>query len=275
MPRPARAPETDFARSITNQVRRQADQRIHRNVREIDTGVVASISPLKIRPRSHATTNITLEAGDVAIVPGIPLFKGQNVILARTAGGDFIVLPVVPGNDWAPGETRRGTTGGVDSGPGATTAVGLSGPAGDRVIQVALSYVGVSESPLGSNTGHPKIDEWHARWSNGPVAWCGEFADAMYFEAGVDDEGLGSPSTQAIYDKAKADNKLRDRPVKGAFIVSPSNHVTLYISGPMNNALTVGGNQGAGAVTSNNRDVSGWGIAVPNSVWNEATAENV
>lgn len=76
--------------------------------------------------------------------------------------------------------------------------------AGERVVATALSQVGVTESPPGSNSG-PAVQKYQAPWHMGTGwPWCGAFAAWSYVQAGVDDSGLLSPSTAATCQRADA-----------------------------------------------------------------------
>lgn len=56
----------------------------------------------------------------------------------------------------------------------------------DRAVNKALSYVGVTENPPGSNRGK-HIDEWQRKFSPNYIgfSWCGAFVGAMLEYAGV------------------------------------------------------------------------------------------
>lgn len=102
---------------------------------------------------------------------------------------------------------------------------------GEKVVATALRYIGVAESPAGSNRG-PLIDKWQARWGLRGVAWCGIFCDAMYAEAGVDDHGLCHPSTAEMRRRAEAAGSILPtaaRAPAGSMWLNDPNHVALVI----------------------------------------------
>lgn len=144
----------------------------------------------------------------------------------------------------------------------------------DQVIARARAYLGVYES-RGRNRS-PTIDRWAGRWGysydspddDGPP-WCGIYVDAMYAEAGVDDDGIGSPSTYAIYARAKELGRLRPDPVPGCFVVwrpGMTGHVEIAIRrvGP-GVWRTIGGNTGD-AVREHDRSIAGAYFAVPRAL---------
>lgn len=100
----------------------------------------------------------------------------------------------------------------------------------NRVLDTARKYVGVREKPLGSNTdGGGPIDRWQKAWGLRRVPWCGCFADGVYREAGVDDDGIAHPSTQSMYDRARALGAVVDRPYPGCFFVYPGTHTGIVV----------------------------------------------
>jgi hypothetical protein len=103
---------------------------------------------------------------------------------------------------------------------------------GERVAATALRYVGVRESPDGSNRG-PLIDKWAAHWGLQGVPWCGCYVDAMFREAGVGDADLAHPSTSEMRRRANAAGAIipsSARAPAGAFWLNDPNHVGLVVS---------------------------------------------
>lgn len=102
---------------------------------------------------------------------------------------------------------------------------------GEKVAACALRYVGVTESPPGSNRG-PLIDKWEAFWHLRGEAWCAMFADAMYREAGVDDAGLIHPSTAVMRSRAEAAGAIIPSSARapiGALWLYDPRHVNIVI----------------------------------------------
>lgn len=174
-------------------------------------------------------------------------------------------MPLIPGVQASrpPGQGGLPYPGGSDQSSYPTTSAG--GPAGERVIAKALSYVGTKET--GNNTDNGgKIDEWQANFGISNQPWCGCFAGSMFREAGVNDENFGHPYTGTITARAKAAGKHRTaNPVKGCYAVKGTQHVTLYIGGPIHQADCVGGNQ-SDAVTRVTYDLRGWDFAIPSAL---------
>lgn len=274
MPASARTEIDRLSRNLIQTMRGQSDARINRNVHNVETGVVLSLDPLQIMVNSNLSTPIVLGAGEVGVLPTEAISQGQTVIIIKTPNGQSVAMPVVPGYDLQPLTGSTGTN--SPSSGGDPTVVqnepAIGGPAGDRVINLALSYVGKKET--GYNTdGGGKIDEWITK-SGGSIGqpWCGYFAMSMYRESGVDDSGLANGYCPTIISKAQSQNMTRSQPVKGCMSVNPG-HVTLYISGPINAATTVGGNQSDG-VTTGVRNLTGDVFCVPASLVAGATTSN-
>lgn len=138
---------------------------------------------------------------------------------------------------------------------------------GEKVVAKARSYLGVYEK-WGENRG-PEIDRWEARWGTRGVAWCGMFIDAMYAEAGVDDEGIMNPSTYYSVENARQAGRLSNTPVTGcAFVWKPGSygHMEIGIK-PAGGGMwwTIGGNTGD-AVREHTRSIAGAYIIVPKAI---------
>lgn len=263
----------ELGRLLTQAARSEADQRIMRNVKGTETGLVVSTDPLQIRVNGNISRPIVLGANEVAVLPTEVMVKGMAVILIRTVNDNVIAMPVVPGYDLQPLTGATGTADGEGDSPGYATQAepAVGGPAGDRVINKALSYLGTKETGTNTDNGG-KIDQWITACglSPGPNApWCGVFAYNMYKEAGVSDSGLAHPSCSTIISRAQSGGFAKSQPVKGCMAVTPA-HVTLYISGPITAAECVGGNQ-SDAVTRGIRNLSGHVFAVPAALTQQAS----
>lgn len=95
------------------------------------------------------------------------------------------------------------------------------------------------------------------------------FCDAMYREAGVDDDGLAHPSTWFMYDIARKQGQLRPEPVPGGFIIwtpGAQGHVEIAVNriGP-GVWRTIGGNTGD-AVREHNRSIAGAYFSAPSAL---------
>lgn len=120
--------------------------------------------------------------------------------------------------------------------------------AGIKVINQAKKYIGVVENPPLSNHGKPHPYDWQNNFGLGNQdfsgvgeAWCGCFAASMFMEAGVDDEDLGDPSVENIWNKAAAMHPRRTstQPVMGCYVIfgewnsdgtiAVGHHVELFI----------------------------------------------
>jgi len=137
---------------------------------------------------------------------------------------------------------------------------------GEKVIQKAMSYLGVKEVPDGSNRS-PQIDKWEARWGLKAEPWCGMFADAMFSEAGVDDAGICHPATSVICSNGKKhmwDGKSTIP--AGALWVNCGVHVALITHDNKNGTVnTVEGNH-SNQVATGVRSVAGANIIIPPAV---------
>lgn len=136
---------------------------------------------------------------------------------------------------------------------------------GQRVAQAAERYAGVEENPLGSNRGKPYPEKWQAPWGMGTGwPWCGAYADAMYEEASVDDDGIGHPSTAVMYERAKSrPGSIVKKAIPGAFILWPGTHVGIVVRDLGNNvALCIEGNSGDGVRYRNRSYGPGTGAVI-------------
>lgn len=144
---------------------------------------------------------------------------------------------------------------------------------GEKVVSTAERYLGVVETPPGSNRG-PWIDEIQKRWGIIGQPWCGCAADAWYHEAGVDDDGIGHPSVHEMVVRSRKKGRLWDGrgqiPV-GAFWMHDWIHtgiVTSHTAGS-DTVEIIDGNS-ANAVRRTIRTLSGLGstifIGIPESI---------
>lgn len=146
--------------------------------------------------------------------------------------------------------------------------------AGRSVAECAEKYVGVRENPMGSNLGRPYPEAWQKPWGMGVGwPWCAAFADAMYKEAGVDDDGIGNPGTAVMYERAKARGAIVSRPMPGAYILWPGVHVGIVVRDLGGGVcLTVEGNAADG-VNYRRREYAGAVLVAPRAVRDGFTGE--
>jgi len=139
--------------------------------------------------------------------------------------------------------------------------------AGEKVAREAEKYVGVHENPVGSNRGKPYPEAWQAHWNMGTGwPWCAAFAEAMFRNAGVSDDGIGHPSTAVMYARAKDKGAIVKRPYPGAYLLWPGTHVGIIIRDLGGGVcLTVEGNSGD-AVRYKRRAYAGAVIVAPVAV---------
>jgi hypothetical protein len=129
--------------------------------------------------------------------------------------------------------------------------------AGQKTAERAAKYVGVTEVPLGSNTG-PQVSQWQRPWGMGTGwPWCGAYAAAMTAygvtgnEAKVHDTRLGNPpighpSTAIMAQRAKDQGAVIPHPIPGSFLIWPGRHVEVCAdySADGRTVVTYGGNTG-------------------------------
>lgn len=251
-----------LAKTLVHSMRTEADHRTQRIVKHATMGTVISVSPLQIQTELHFYDGIILGPKDVLVLSSATLVQDEAVLLVRTVSDQVIAFPVQRGDQLtSPEPGPDGPTGTFDvpsSDPSSYPLITLPSPdgsAGDLVIAKAMSYEGVTET-AGENHS-PVIDAWQARWGMSGVAWCGIFADAMYQEAGIDDDNCGHPQVYQIWQRGFDQGLISSTPVKGCFCIygafddkakiykfEDGHHVDLYISGPVGNAMRVGGNSG-------------------------------
>jgi len=117
---------------------------------------------------------------------------------------------------------------------------------GQQVVLTALRHNGDTEDPWASNTDRGGwIDQIQRAWGLHGVPWCGCAWDAWYREAGVTDNGIGSPSTGAMCQHAQNGGWLwKGGPVPaGAAWLRCGIHVELVVGDRGNGVLDcIGGN---------------------------------
>lgn len=126
------------------------------------------------------------------------------------------------------------------------------------VVAVAERDIGVTESPPGSNRGE-RIDEMARNWGTWMYGrpWCGSALYDWYKRAGFPiADNPGHPSTQTMWDRAKANGTLTSTPVPGAAIVWEGIHTGLVVAVGDGVVHTIEGNSGD-AVTRRVRPYSG------------------
>lgn len=96
---------------------------------------------------------------------------------------------------------------------------------GQRVVNIASKYVGVTETPLGSNQS-TQINKWNSHWGMKAVPWCGTFASGVLREARVTD--VSHPSTYMICKRA-AEKGWNTQPMVGSLIVWCGTHVGILV----------------------------------------------
>lgn len=130
-----------------------------------------------------------------------------------------------------------------------------------KAIKFALSHVGVSESPAGSNRG-PLIDQWEREVDMVAQPWCGAFQHAVLTHAGV--KGLSSRIRYVPYivedAKAGVNGMLKVVPfaerapgdlVIFQFDTGAVDHVGMYLgTNPDGTLKTVEGNTSSGVTGS-------------------------
>lgn len=143
---------------------------------------------------------------------------------------------------------------------------------GERVVATASKYIGVYES-WGSNQG-PYINGWEARWGMKGEPWCGMFADAMFYEADVSDNGLCHPSTgemcsRAAWQGAFIDNDEVAPP--GSLWIKCGIHTAIVVRDNKDGTVTtIGGNETNGVRLGRKSKADGR-IIVPPAIKADAT----
>lgn len=141
---------------------------------------------------------------------------------------------------------------------------------GQKVATVALSHVGVQESPFDSNTdGGGWIDQIQAYWHLHSQPWCAMAVSAWYREAGVDDDGVINPGTATMCDRAAAKGLwLATKPVPtGAIMILCGIHTEVVVSDRGNGMLDcVGGNVNQQVMRTVRALGSGWRCIVPPAI---------
>lgn len=135
---------------------------------------------------------------------------------------------------------------------------------GDDVVRVALAEVGVTEVPLGSNSG-PRVRQYQQATSLGGTGWpwCAAFVEWCWKRVGGIDTAVCSPSTQVFADNARRMG-LTGAIRPGAAVCWEPRHVEIAVSPTTNKNIwhCVGGNVSDG-VRRTVRDVRNATIIVP------------
>ena len=135
---------------------------------------------------------------------------------------------------------------------------------GDKVVEIALAEVGVTEVPLGSNRG-PRVQQYQAPTELGGTGWpwCAAFVEWVWEKAGGIDTNVCNPSTWTMHTRARAMGLLGS-PRPGAALIWPGKHVEILVAptATANVWHCVGGNV-SDAVRRTVRDVSTGEVIVP------------
>jgi hypothetical protein len=142
-----------------------------------------------------------------------------------------------------------------------------------KAVKQAASFIGVHESPRGSNRGSPQPSGWQKRVFGGDgVAWCACFAVCQAWDVGVKGSGTASVflnmqlaiKGQGIY-KAFTTDPSRVRPGDHAVISCSTCHFATVEKAPYdmiegNTSSSNGSNFNGGEVARHNRrgQVVGW-----------------
>lgn len=116
------------------------------------------------------------------------------------------------------------------------------------VVAVAERDIGVTESPPGSNRGK-RIDEMARNWGTWMYGqpWCGSALYDWYKRAGFPiADNPGHPSTQTMWDRARANGTLTSTPVPGCAIVWEGIHTGLVVAVGDDVVHTIEGNSSDG-----------------------------
>lgn len=118
-------------------------------------------------------------------------------------------------------------------------------------VSHARSFIGVSEHPAGSNSGHPQPSKWQERvYGDDGVAWCACFTTCMAWDAGVEGKATASVNLnmemarrgQGMY-RGLTTDKSKVGPGDHAVIGCGSCHIEVVEKRPMPDYTdTIGGN---------------------------------
>lgn len=135
---------------------------------------------------------------------------------------------------------------------------------------MALSHVGVQESPWDSNTdGGGFIDQIEKWWGLHAEPWCAMYVSDCYREAGVDDAGVINPGTSTMC--ARADQKglwLKGTSVPpGAILILCGIHTEIAVHQRSDGLIdAVGGNVNQGVRATVRQLGNGWRCIVPPAI---------
>ncbi len=138
---------------------------------------------------------------------------------------------------------------------------------GDAVVKVALAEVGVTEVPLGSNTG-PRVQQYQAATDLGGTGWpwCSAFIEWCWKRVGGIDTQVCSPST-AVFAARAISERLTGSCRPGAAVCWAPRHVEIAVAPTSDPHVwhCVGGNVSDG-VRRTVRDIRGATIIVPKAL---------
>lgn len=141
---------------------------------------------------------------------------------------------------------------------------------GQKVAAVALSHVGVQESPWGSNTdGGGFIDQIEKWWGLHAEPWCAMYVADCYREARVDDAGVINPGTATMCQRADAKELWHTQgPVPtGAILILCGIHTEIAIHQRADGLIdAVGGNVNQGVRQTVRQLGNGWRAIVPPAI---------
>lgn len=138
---------------------------------------------------------------------------------------------------------------------------------GDAVVKVALAEVGVTEVPMGSNTG-PRVRQYQAATDLGGTGWpwCSAFVEWCWKRVGGIDTAICSPST-AVFAARAISERLTGACRPGAAVCWAPRHVEIAVAPTSDPNIwhCVGGNVSDG-VRRTIRDIRGATIIVPEAL---------
>lgn len=138
---------------------------------------------------------------------------------------------------------------------------------GDEVVKVALAEVGVTEVPLGSNSG-PRVRQYQAATELAGTGWpwCAAFVEWCWKRVGGIDTDVCSPST-AVFAARAISMRLTGPCRPGAAVCWAPKHVEIAVAPTANPNVwhCVGGNVSDG-VRRTVRDIRGATIIVPTAL---------
>jgi hypothetical protein len=288
----------DLARELISQMRQQAGREVTKGAPMPEMGIVTKESPLQIKPaftgRTSAGTSkgsYTLTAKDILARSDESLSSGDVVILVPVKGGYWYAQKVRSGEQ-APSNADGGQRGSdttastpdpVNANPDEPIPTDLE--AGEKIVEVARRFTGMrgSGSPNSYLSGSgASVAAWcnDVIGSGGLTLWCAVFTSKVYELANVD---MGACRSASVATQAANGTDLGNNPVMGCLACRGGDHVMIYISGGIQNALIIGGNQGMGGAggSSNNgvtevrRNLTGHKFVAPPGLLRGARATEI